>query len=133
MDRDRDNDRVDGIPHRDDRDYLSSRETEEVRRCPNCSKERPPTGGGFCNSYCTFQWNEKREIENITRGGAPYVFERIGEPYRTWIAAELHRKDAALDAARDALVRLSKTGSLARATREEALRLVTEARNERLF
>jgi len=73
------------------------------------------------------------EVESIARGGAPYVLSRIGEPYRAWIAEELRSKDAALDAASNALARLSKNGSLARDTRESAMKAVTEARNERLF
>lgn len=103
------------------------------RVCPNCGADRPPTGPGFCNSFCVFQWNEKQEMEAIARGGAPYVLDRIARLYRTWIAEELERKDTALDTARNALVKLSKTGSLAREIRENAIERVTEARNERLF
>lgn len=103
------------------------------RHCPNCGAVRPPTGGGFCNSYCTHEWQKKQEIDSIARGGALYVLHRLAEPYRTWIAEELQRKDTALDTARNALVRLSKTGSLARDVREAAIKAVTEARNERLF
>lgn len=46
---------------------------------------------------------------------------------------DVHRKDAALDAAIAALDHLSKTGSLRRDTREETIKLLREARNERLF
>lgn len=43
------------------------------------------------------------------------------------------RKNAALDAAIDALDHLSKTGSLRRNVREETIQTLREARNERLF
>jgi hypothetical protein len=69
----------------------------------------------------------------IERGGAPYVLSRVDPALRTWITEELGRKDRALDAALDALIKLSKTGSLARDVREAAIKQATEARNERLF
>lgn len=44
----------------------------------------------------------------------------------------IRRQDVAIDRAIDALTRLSKTGSLAKTVREEALRALVEARNERI-
>jgi len=38
-------------------------EHQEIRCCPNCGKERPPTGGAFCNSYCWQIWVEGRTEE----------------------------------------------------------------------
>jgi hypothetical protein len=31
---------------------------EEVRVCPCCGARRPPTGPGFCNTYCEFVWGQ---------------------------------------------------------------------------
>ena len=35
------------------------RENTPKRTCPSCGKERPPTGGGFCGTYCESNYERK--------------------------------------------------------------------------
>lgn len=79
--------------------------------CPWCGCPGEQFDGHVCEDFIV-----QREAERIA-----------------WLEDEVRRKDAALDASRNALAQLSKTGSLRKDIREETLKLVTEARNERLF